>query len=170
MKRYWSESGSGRVNCLKKIAVCNPGSDQADGLILQDVVFNKGLFRAVSRLFCGQNGGLSEREGRETILAAMNRLVSRSRELMKPLLKHVVIPALAPVALIALYFTPKEVFGCANRGFMALGVVLLAAIAALVTTVKGTAAQRRGSKESIWWLVSTLILISAVVLLLGPLR
>jgi cytochrome bd-type quinol oxidase subunit 2 len=89
---------------------------------------------------------------------------------MKPLVKHVAIPALAPVALIALYFTPKEVFGCANRGFMALGVVFLAAIAAFVTISKGAAAQRRGSKESVWWLVSTLILISAIVLLLGPLR
>jgi len=89
---------------------------------------------------------------------------------MKPLLKHLALPAAAPLALIALYFTPKAVFGCANRGYLALGVVLLATIGAVVTTIKGTALQRRGNKEAGWWLTSTLILLSAVVLLFGPLR
>jgi len=89
---------------------------------------------------------------------------------MRPLLKHIAIPALAPAALFALYFTPKAVFGCANRGLLALGVVLLATIGAIFTTIKGTALQRRGNKESNWWLASTLILLSAIVLLFGPLR
>lgn len=88
---------------------------------------------------------------------------------MKPFLKHLLLPALAPLALLALYFTPKEVFGCANRGLLALGVVLLAAIGAVVTTIKGAALQRRGEKEAGWWLASTLILLSAILLLFGPL-
>ncbi len=89
---------------------------------------------------------------------------------MKPLLKHVVLPALAPIALIALYFTPKAVFGCANRGLLALGVVLLATIGAIFSTIKGAALQKQGNKESNWWLASAVILLSAIVLLFGPLR
>ena len=88
---------------------------------------------------------------------------------MNPIIKHLAIPAFAPMAIIALYFTPKEVFGCANRGYLALGVVLLATIGALVCTAKGVALQRQGSQEVGWWLASTLILLAAVLLLFGPL-
>src|SRR5579864_2339417 len=50
-----------------------------------------------------------------------------------PLVKHVALPALAPAALIGLYFTPVLLFGCVNRGLLAVGVALLAAAAAFVT-------------------------------------
>lgn len=89
---------------------------------------------------------------------------------LTPFLKHVVLPAVAPLALVALYLTPKEVFGCANRGYLALGVILLATSGAIFTTIKGTALQRRGDREAGWWLASTVILLSAILLLFGPLR
>ena len=84
--------------------------------------------------------------------------------------KHLFLPALAPAAIVALYFTPKATFGCANRGLLALGVALAAVIAALITTVKGVAYKRRGEKEaSNWWLLTTLILLFSIALLFGPL-
>jgi len=39
------------------------------------------------------------------------------------IIRHLFVPSVAPAALTWLYFTPKSVFGCANRGYMALAVV-----------------------------------------------
>lgn len=86
------------------------------------------------------------------------------------LIRHLILPLIAPVTLICLYFTPKTVFGCANRGYLALAVVLLSMIAAVPTAMMGAAAKRRGANdESNWWLLTTLILVSPLVLLVGPL-
>ena len=86
-------------------------------------------------------------------------------------IRHLILPLIAPAALICLYFTPKTVFGCANRGYLALAVVLLSMIAAVPTSMKGATAKRRGANEEAnWWLVTTLILVSPLVLLVGPLR
>jgi len=89
---------------------------------------------------------------------------------MNRFLKHLFLPALAPAAIVALYFTPKTTFGCANRGLMALGVALAALIGAIAATLKGVAHKRRGEKEaSNWWLLTTLILLFSIALLFGPL-
>ena len=88
----------------------------------------------------------------------------------KRILRHLILPSIAPALLITLYFTPKTVFGCANRGYMALAVMLLAMVAAVPAARKGAAAKRRGANdEANWWLVTTLILVSPLVLLVGPL-
>jgi hypothetical protein len=88
----------------------------------------------------------------------------------KRFIRHLILPLIAPATLICLYFTPKTVFGCANRGYMALAAVFLAMVAAVPTAMKGAAAKRRGANdEANWWLVSTLILLSPMVLLVGPL-
>jgi len=84
-------------------------------------------------------------------------------------MRHVVLPALAPAAVVGLYFTPVLLFGCVNRGLMALGVVLLSAVAAFVTAGLGIRAKARRDPASDWWLISTLILTLPIVLLLGPL-
>jgi hypothetical protein len=89
---------------------------------------------------------------------------------MNKFLKHLLLPSFAPAAIVALYFTPKATFGCANRGLLALGIALIAVIVALVTTVKGVSHKRKGEKEaSNWWLLTTLILLFSIALLFGPL-
>jgi hypothetical protein len=88
---------------------------------------------------------------------------------MNALLKHVALPATAPAALVALYFTPVHVFGCVNRGLMAVAVVLVSMIVALVTTAIGVRLRARSETTYPWWLLSTLILILPAALLLGPL-
>jgi len=86
------------------------------------------------------------------------------------IIRHLILPSVAPAILICLYFTPKSAFGCANRGLMALAVVLIGMIAAVHAAIMGAAAKRRGSgEEANWWTVTTLILVSPLVLLLGPL-
>ncbi|HEX9204361.1 MAG TPA: hypothetical protein VF853_00390 [Candidatus Deferrimicrobiaceae bacterium] len=72
--------------------------------------------------------------------------------------------------IIWLYFTPKYVFGCANRGFMALAVVSLGLVGAIATAIKSIKEKKRGETEAAnWWIVTTLILVSPLVLLAGPL-
>jgi len=86
------------------------------------------------------------------------------------IIRHLILPSIAPATLICLYFTPKTVFGCANRGYLALAVVLLGIIAAVPTAMMGAAAKKRGANEEAnWWTVTTLILVSPLVLLVGPL-
>ena len=88
---------------------------------------------------------------------------------MSALARHLLIPAVAPVALVGLYFTPVTLFGCVNRGLLALAVVLISAVAACVTTAKGARARLQGSSSASWWLLSTLVLVTPIVLILGPL-
>lgn len=85
-----------------------------------------------------------------------------------PFVKHVALPSIAPAALIGLYFTPVLLFGCVNRGLLALAVALLSAVGAFVTV--GIALRLRMLGEaSGWWVVSTIILTAPLALLLGPL-
>ena len=88
---------------------------------------------------------------------------------MSALVRHLLIPAIAPAALVGLYFTPVTLFGCANRGWLAVAVVLVSAVAACVTTAKGARARLQGLPSANWWLLSTLVLVTPIVLLLGPL-
>ena len=89
---------------------------------------------------------------------------------MKKITKHLLLPLLAPILIACLYFTPKHVFGCANRGLMALAVTLVALILAFVSVTKAIAEKRQGEiQESYWWILTTLILITPSLLLLGPL-
>ena len=90
--------------------------------------------------------------------------------LKKRLIGHLLLPSLAPALLVGLYFTSKYVFGCANRGYLALAVVFIALVAAIVTAFKGMKEKKLGnSEEAQWWIVSTLILLTPLFLLVGPL-
>jgi len=86
----------------------------------------------------------------------------------RTLLRHVALPAVAPAAIVGLYFTPVLLFGCVNRGLLALAVVLLSAGAAFVTVGIGLRGRVRG-RASAWWVISTVILTTPLVLILGPL-
>jgi len=88
---------------------------------------------------------------------------------MSALVRHLLIPAVAPVALVGLYFTPVTLFGCVNRGLLALAVVLISAVAACVTTAKGARARLQGSPSASGGLLSTLVLVPPLVLILAPL-
>jgi len=94
----------------------------------------------------------------------------KARDMKKKIVTHLLLPLLAPAAIVGLYFTPKSVFGCANRGLMALAVAALAILGAVATTWKGACLKRRGeSREADWWLLTTLVLLLPLVLLIGPL-
>ena len=85
------------------------------------------------------------------------------------LLRHVLLPGLAPAAIVGLTFTPVEVFGCVGRGLLAVAVVLGSALAACATTaIAARARARRDLAASERWLLTTLILLLPVALLFAP--
>ncbi|MFH1740421.1 MAG: hypothetical protein ABIH23_15540 [bacterium] len=51
--------------------------------------------------------------------------------------KNILVPAIAPIAIVALYLTPVSLVGCVNRGLMALAVVFISLIAGIVTGALG---------------------------------
>jgi len=83
--------------------------------------------------------------------------------------KYIALPAIAPAAVIGLYFTPVVLFGCVNRGLLALAVVLLSTGTAVLTLRLSLRARVQNPLLSSWWLISTLILILPLVLVIGPL-
>lgn len=87
---------------------------------------------------------------------------------MDLLVRHVALPSVAPIAVIGLYFTPVLLFGCVNRGLLALAVVLLSAVTAFATIAMGFRARAQG-RPSARWLCSAAILTLPLVLVLGPL-
>jgi hypothetical protein len=88
---------------------------------------------------------------------------------MNAFLKFVLLPAFAPAAIVALYFTPVMVFGCVNRGLMALAVATVSTVAALVATIHYARDKRHGRPTAVWWLCAAGILVLPVALLFGPL-
>lgn len=83
-------------------------------------------------------------------------------------LKHIALPAIAPAAIVALYFMPLSLIGCLNRGLVAVGIVLISLLGALATVGIGLHLRIR-NHSSVWWLISTLILVLPCVLVFGPL-
>jgi len=76
--------------------------------------------------------------------------MSRGVSAMSMFLRHVALPAAAPAAVIGLYFTPVLLFGCVNRGLMALAVVLVSAVAAFGMIATGFRARAQGRPSGRW--------------------
>lgn len=83
--------------------------------------------------------------------------------------KHILVPAVAPAAIVGLYFTPVALVGCANRGLAALAVVFVALGVGIAAGVKAMRLRSQGSEESAWWALSAAILTVPALLVLGPL-
>ncbi len=84
-------------------------------------------------------------------------------------IQHILLPAIAPLLVVGLYFTPVALFGCVNRGLMAVAVVLVAAIAAFIAVGMAFRLRLKNDPSSTWWIISGLILTLPLILILGPL-
>lgn len=86
---------------------------------------------------------------------------------MKRIVYHLILPALMPVLFFAVASTPVEVLGCLVRGLIALLIALISGLAALGAAIIGAKGGAKGrarhDKNSIWWLMSTLILVIPVI-------
>jgi hypothetical protein len=76
---------------------------------------------------------------------------------------HIVIPAMMPVLFLVVASTPVEVLGCAVRGLIAMLIALISGLAALGAAVIGAKGRVHHDKNSIWWVLSTLILVIPVI-------
>lgn len=82
---------------------------------------------------------------------------------------HVAAPSLAPLAIVALYFTPTSLVSCANRGLIAFAVVLASLLAGIVMAVRAIRLRDTSAEASAWWILSAVILTTPALLVLGPL-
>ena len=94
---------------------------------------------------------------------------STGRYVMNAYVKHIALPAAAPLLIVGLYFTPVAFFGCVNRGLIAVSVVFISAICAFVTVGLGFAAQAKRDPIFWWRLISAIIMTLPLVLVVGPL-
>ena len=83
--------------------------------------------------------------------------------------RHLLLPAIAPAAIVVLYFTPLSVIGCATRGLLALTVALVSAAGAFVAIGFAMRARQKGDPVALWWIASAAILTIPLALLVGPL-
>jgi len=88
---------------------------------------------------------------------------------MNRYIKHIALPAVAPALVVGLYFTPVMLFGCVNRGLIAVSVALISAILAFVNMAFAFSAMRKRDPISQWWILSAVIFILPLALLVGPL-
>jgi len=82
---------------------------------------------------------------------------------MKRIVNHIIIPIMMPVLFLIIASTPIEVLGCALRGLIAVLIALISGLAALVTVIVGLRGRVRQDKNSVWWVLSTLILVIPVI-------
>ena len=89
---------------------------------------------------------------------------------MNRLTRHVLVPAVAPLAIVGLYFTPVTLMGCVNRGLVAVTIVLASLLAGIAAGVLGLRARAgNDASSSGWWMASAFILLLPALLVLGPL-
>ena len=82
---------------------------------------------------------------------------------MKRIVNHIIIPIMMPVLFLIIASTPIEVLGCALRGLIAVLIALISGLAAFVTVIVGLRGRIRQDKNSVWWVLSTLILVIPVI-------
>jgi hypothetical protein len=82
---------------------------------------------------------------------------------MKRIVYHVIVPAVMPVLFLIVASTPVEVLGCFVRGLIAMVIALISGLAGLVMVIIGAKGRVRNDKNSIWWVMSTLILVIPVI-------
>jgi hypothetical protein len=82
---------------------------------------------------------------------------------MSRITRHFLIPAFAPLIFLAIALTPVDVFGCRNRGLLALSVSLISGLPALAMAIIALKMRIRGDLNSVWWVASTLVMSIPVV-------
>ncbi len=72
---------------------------------------------------------------------------------------HAGIPLLLAFSLVGLYFVPKELFGCVNRGLLALSLMALSALGAIACMALAVRQRGKDPAASQLWLVTALALL-----------
>ncbi len=84
---------------------------------------------------------------------------------MRRIVYHLILPAIMPVLLFAVALTPVEVLGCFFRGLIAMLIALASGLAALAAAIMGLKRRVEYDKNSVWWVLSTLILVIPIIVM-----
>jgi len=77
--------------------------------------------------------------------------------------RHIMMPAILPLIFFAVGLSPVEVLGCRTRGLLALAISFVSGLLALGAVFIGTKGRIQGNSNSVWWVISALILAIPVV-------
>jgi len=62
---------------------------------------------------------------------------------------------------------PVDLIGCRNRGFMAVGIALIAGLLGVGAAARGAAAKARRNPRANWWIGTALILATPALFILA---
>ncbi len=82
---------------------------------------------------------------------------------MKRIVYHLILPGIMPALFLAVALTPVEVLGCFFRGLIAMLIALASGLAALAAAIMGLKGRVQYDKNSVWWVLSTLMLVIPVI-------
>jgi hypothetical protein len=82
------------------------------------------------------------------------------------LLYHIIFPMTLTLLFFLNAALPRTTLGCANRGLVAIVLAFTCILAALFTAIMALKKRISNESESIWWIISTLILVIPVIALL----
>jgi hypothetical protein len=94
------------------------------------------------------------------------RASAENRSMNSPIVRHMGVPSLLSIAMLALYYTPVSVFGCANRGRFAVGVAALGMLGSIVTLVPAYRLIRSDRVQARWWWINALVFLLPAILLI----
>lgn len=77
---------------------------------------------------------------------------------MNQIIRHIALPALAPLLFFAVAATPVDLLGCRTRGLLAASIALVSVLAGLVAAVIALRGRLRGDRQSLWWVASAVVL------------
>lgn len=83
--------------------------------------------------------------------------------------RHIILPSIAPLAIVGLYLTPVSLIGCTTRGLLALAVVFASLGIGISVGVRGLRSRMKGESGSGWWIASMCVLALPALLVFGPL-
>lgn len=81
------------------------------------------------------------------------------------IVKHIIIPALAPAAFLSVAMLPVDLLGCRTRGLIAAVIALAGGVLGIVAAVKALQGKVRADAASPYWMLSALILAVPALLI-----
>jgi hypothetical protein len=73
-------------------------------------------------------------------------------------MRHIALPAIAPVLFFAVAATPVDMPGCRARGLLAVIIAFAGILCGLGAAIMAITGRLRGDKQSHWWIAGALVL------------
>ena len=77
---------------------------------------------------------------------------------MTPFVRHIALPAIAPILFFGVAATPVDVLGCKTRGLVAVIIAFASVLGGLASAIMALKGRLHGDRQSHWWVGSALVL------------